>query len=71
MRDYLDRGSHYRTSSGTRSYPGYKNWPFTVHSLWWNTLHTGGRGLVLPQLGMLDFAGSPREALEPLKSGWR
>lgn len=49
----------------------HKKW--VSHSLWWNTfliLDIGGRGLVLPQLGMPKFVDFSREALLPMRSGW-
>lgn len=33
-------------------------------------LDTGGRGFILPQLGMPEFVDSSRETLPPMRSGW-
>lgn len=48
---------------------------FEDHSLWWDTLVSldmGGSGedLVLPRLGIPDFADVPGEAFPPLMSRW-
>ena len=42
--------------------------PITYHEIPCSALIQGGRGLVLSQLGVPDFADSPREALPPLRS---
>ena len=43
-------------------------WTGFLEPISWLSLDKWGRGLVLTQLGMSAFIGSPREALPPLRS---
>lgn len=56
---------------GTRIYPWCTSWLFGAHSLGWNallSLDIAGRDLVLPQLTLPGFSGSPWEAIPFLRS---